>query len=315
MLYTSLFVLTFPGRLLTSTILKHVLIGANFLFFLQSVYLVHFMGVTRASGYINAIPFSNICATASVMLFVFFIFETKIKFRLLESAVFCCSLVTIIYSGTRGVWLSFMISFFFINLVCYRQIKQYFSQKYLIAAFGVIMAVTLITAPIALERINRSKEDFNRVKQGDFQDSIGLRLQVWKAGIYTIKQDGIWGAKRPYMENLAHLVEIGVYPKENFTNYKREIAHYHNTYLDKFVKYGVQGVAVWLCFVFFPLVAACKIFNTRRRTFCLTAAPITVYMISALTDMPFLHSYSLSFFIAVTYAIYCLQKYETEDAD
>jgi len=304
--YSSLFILTFPNVLTNKFLFKQILIVSNILLFAKSVYQVHFLDISRVGSYINPIPYATICASTSLMLFVILIFEKRSRFQLLEGLVFICSLVTIIYSGTRGVWFSFLVGLFTILIFCLRQIKQNFSKKSLFIFISALMAITLIMAPIAIKRINRFKEDVKKIKQDNFNSSLGIRIQLWKGAIYTIKKDGIWGAKRSHQKNMEYLVKKGIYSET--ADKIGHFSHYHNTYLDKLVKYGVQGLGVWLLLAFFPIFSSFSIKNTQKHLFCLILAPTTIYMFASLTDMPFLNEFSFSFYIVVTYILYLMTK-------
>lgn len=303
--YVSLFLLTVPTSSISFTLLKKLTIVANFAATLLSSYQFYILNAPRAHGYINAIPFATICATLSLFLFIFLLYEKNNKLQFTMAVLYTLSITTIIYTGTRGVWLAYMFGVALIVVFSKDKIKSFFSYKSICLTILCFCILATLTSPTIKQRYEDFTQNTTALTSNNYQTSVGARLQLWKAAIYTIQQDGLFGAKKPYQENLQELSTNGILAEEV---YKGNFAHYHNNYLDKLVKYGIQGLVVWLFFAMFPLVTFFKYRRTNQLLFLLTLAPPAVYMTAALTDMPFRNLESLAFYITVIYLPYILSN-------
>lgn len=301
--YVSLFILTVPMVSIHYNRLKPILMLSSMLILSQTLYQFHVLSLPRVHGYINPIPYATVVATLSAFLLVLLVTETQNYKRLLFTLLFSTSILSVIYTGSRGVWLALALSIPVVLSFSFTLIKKNWSKGFICVVILVSCASLLLSSPVLIKRYKLFSSNYKQLLNGGYNTSLGARLQLWKAAVYTVKCDGLLGAKLPYEENLKRLKKEGILDKEV---YKRGYIHYHNTYLQRLVKYGIQGLILTLLLLFFPLYVFFKQRNTNRVLFLTTIPPATIYAFAGITDMPLLNKESLLFFIIISYLPFSL---------
>lgn len=174
--------------------------------------------------------------------------SNKKYFSMILSLVACVIfLVGTVITQTRAVWLAVFISiilattfFIFINFKKKSDDKQY-NKKILIAVPLILFVASLPLKPIIDKRMSAESHTISSLLKGDFEKislgSVGIRATMWLYALEKIKERPLigWGP-----ETRKVLLESDALPKQ----ISGKFDHFHNSYLDILVAYGVLGFIV-----------------------------------------------------------------------
>lgn len=297
LVYAAFFILTVPNMIISKKSIKTLVIISTVFLFLQAIYSHHFLEIARVAGYItNPVQYATVCATLSIFLYVFIISEPNQKYQAGLTILFIASLLTLIYTGSRGPWIAFLGGFLVISCLGFKLIRKKLSWSALIIA-GLCACMLIPAGYKTFEaRSNQVQNEYVLYQQQNHYDSsLGARLHLYKNALYTITRDNFMGMKVPYDENLEELSNIGIYKAQ--TKY----AHFHNSYLDRLAKFGLPGLLLLFAFVLYPFLSKLKNYNRDRTFFLMALTPPCIYLLAALTAVTFRSEESLFFFVIINY--------------
>lgn len=282
------------------------------LFFIASVisfsygfWFTYVLDVGR-SWSINPIPYSTVSVGICVgSLFISFSSVNKLLQKMMMLS-FALSLNVIIFSQSRGTALALLsIGPLVILFSYYFNLEVRGKVKF---SFLIILASFLANSGLIVSRMDVTK---NEIKSGNVNTSIGLRIQMWKAGAYLIKEKPILGYGDNHKQAKKSLVEQGLITQDVV-----KFTHYHNEYISVWAKNGLIGLMMLLSMLYAPFFlfkrTIGKYSNSEKST-CLyrygihnqhvqqSVALFFVslgYSVSALTDVPLQHSITIGFYIS-----------------
>ncbi len=309
LIYVAFFIFTVPTKIINKKLIKVLVIVSIVLLFIQGFYSHHFIGTTRVEGHItNPVHYATICATLSLLLFIFIISEPNPKYQAGLTILFIASLLTLIYTGSRGPWIAFLGGFLAISFLGFKLLRKNLGFPILI--IGIVSTCIMLPAGYKTlkTRSDSVQNEYISYQQQNYYDSsTGARLHLYKNAMYTIARDNFMGMKVPYKENLENLSNIGVYKA------KTRFGHFHNSYLDRLAKFGILGLLLLLAFVLYPFGTALKTNKTDRAFFLIAFTPPCVFLLAALTAVSFRSEESLLFFVMVNYLAFLLNPDLPED--
>lgn len=295
-----LLIAIFPRQIIT----RKTLIPLAFLGVIISTtmiwYWCQYLGISRGYWPINAIPFSTLTASFTLVCLIMAITDTKKSIKALMLISFIVGCGGLVLGETRGVWLGFICSLILFTIFW---MKDNYQPRYWFYILSVIliMGVTLFVLKPKLEqRIIQTKHEYAAIESGNLCTSIGLRLQLWKASTILIENHPIIGLGDQHSREFDELYKEG---RISQCLYNLQPAHYHNQYIDKLVKNGVIGLVLFLSLLLTPLWLCSKEHYTKYITISLC----TLLAIASLTDVPFNHGPTL--FIYMTYI--CILNYKS----
>ncbi|CAH7460093.1 O-antigen ligase family protein [Vibrio chagasii] len=288
-----LFLLFFPYQILTQRVIQWIVLAGSFIVCINSIYFNLYMGIERNAGYINPIPYATSCALLSIVAFSLLLDTCSLKRKALPLIAFLLSLPPIILSETRGIWLAFSLSIFFIFIAKCTKNPPSKSQILLVFIFTAILTSTgaFLFKDKINERYNQTIYEVKKIQSGDYNTSVGLRLQMWMLAPELIKQKPILGHGQEQREILKGKLKNG----EISTHlYRYASAHYHNQYLDKMVKSGVIGLILAIGLLLYPLMRVAKLSSLDKY---IVIGLVSLFFIAGLTDVPFNHSQTLMLYL------------------
>ncbi|UYG06226.1 O-antigen ligase family protein [Halomonas sp. M4R1S46] len=172
-----------------------------------AVYERFALGADRADNGMNAIPFGNLALLLGVLALVAMLGRLAHQNRVLPWLTVALGLAAVggfaasFLSGTRGGWVALPL------LVCmgFRGFHGVFPHRWMLAAaagvlllLAVLVAMTTITGDGVHERIVEAVSGIERYLGGDSGNSVGLRLDMWSAGIQLFLEKPLagWGEGR-----------------------------------------------------------------------------------------------------------------------
>ncbi|WP_146492009.1 O-antigen ligase family protein [Vibrio sp. T20] len=306
---STLFLMFFPYNLLSYRVLTWIVLSSSIAIFLNSVYFNVYMGISRDAGYINPIPYATSCALIAIVSFSLLLEQPSFKEKLIPSLAFILALPPIILSETRGIWLAIIISI--LVIVIFKYIKNPPSRNKLIVILLTTTVLLFSGAYLFKEKITeryvRTVYEVEQIQSGNYNTSIGQRLQLWQIAPQLIKQKPLLGhgnEKPKLLQDKLKNNEIS-----NLT-FRLASHHYHNQFLNKMVKSGALGLILLISILVYPLA---RVKHLQPLAKYITIGSVTLFFIAGLTDVPFNHPQPLMLYLLFLVPICSKYKRVTND--
>jgi len=216
-------------------------------------------GHPRPSGVFNAEEFGNINIVLTFLAVSYF-FDEKAFDRIFSIIAFSVGNFVMVVNGTRGAWVVFLVLMTIYGFIIY---KKYFVKNnkmkmiFFITTFGILLGISSLN--IVQDRVNLTIN--NVIAWTDGKDrgettSVGLRLEMWKAGIKLVDDLPLTGYGLRNTNVLA-----AKYASDNTKHHIAGFNHLHNDYLTHLIAAGFPGLILVLALLFMPL----KIFINNLR--------------------------------------------------
>lgn len=237
----------------------------------------------RASGAYNPILFGDFAAFVAALLFAVLVFkQTSLKFKVFSTVSLLCAIQAMILSGTRGAWLGLGVSTLAIVLIFLFH-GGYLIQRFQTRILAVFLAVILITPVILTNQSVPSRtigafEEFRSyVSGGNSSTSVGLRLQMWEAGIKMWQKHPLIGSGLgDYSTDLAKMIASG---ESKMTDHFGEG---HSLFFEFLGTTGTLGFMTCLFSLFlYPLWLTKSILKQQTDLFIPVATVVTILSFAA----------------------------------
>ena len=200
----------------------------------------------------------------------------------------------VVNTGVRGAYLTLLC---LTCIYCCRLILQFNARTriYLLITFVFISGLVLLFAiqsPSVETRYKNTIDEVQKLKQGDFTTSIGLRLNAWYVAGAMIKERPLFG----YGEARDGIVEASKVVSEKYSIEMNSVAtlpHIHSQFLQVWVEYGVLGFAC-LLFVYVAFISGLK--GNDRWLFI---SILVIFLLLSLTDSAFKNNILVTAFFVV----------------
>ncbi|MGF1874227.1 O-antigen ligase family protein [Photobacterium frigidiphilum] len=277
---STVFFLFYPKDFLNRKNLSYLLLIGSIISFAFIYYNKFYLGLNRGAYIINPIPYAITLSIYAIITLNYFL---KDKSYALFGA-FILYLLSVIITETRGAILPLLIASAFMLLMKAKQ--SGINKKGSLLTIIVIVFVTIPSFNFIKERVKVTIHDIETIQAGNENTSIGLRLQMWKASPLMITQSPIYGNGDSHREKLQELYKKGSIDK-SLADFSP--AHYHNQFIDKLIKSGFIGLALFFLVIYYPLYHAVK-YKTNKDILLGIALLVTL---TSLTDTPFGQSFCL----------------------
>ena len=280
----------FPSSLITKkTIIILTFISAG-ISLCYAYYHAFYLGLGR-NWPINAIPYGTLIAGISAIALSLCLTSTNYKEKLITFLAFILSSYGLIITESRGVWLGYitMLAVMFIIFMTTKKIK--ITWRSIMLAFVVIIGVSVISKPLISQRLSQTQQEYNDIKSGNLNTSIGLRLQMWQSAPMIIEHHELLGQGDQYIQVLDRLFHQG---RISQVLYTYQPAHFHNQFIDYIVKKGIIGLILLLCLFILPL-RLLKNASLLQRYITITL--VSLFAVASLTDVPFNHGQTIFMYI------------------
>ncbi|WEM42438.1 O-antigen ligase family protein [Photobacterium sp. DA100] len=293
LIVVSIFLLTFPRERINIQGLPLLLLIGAIISFLYTLYFSVYLDIPRSKQPINAIPFAiTLCLLATVSLFIFF----KER-RIITLLSFFLLAISIIITETRGAIIPLTVSSSI--LLLYKIFERNNIKKLITTSiFGTFFIISLSYGFVEA-RVNATVAEIQSISEGNYNTSIGLRLQMWQASPELISINPIFGLGDNHKQELQRLYKAGKIDKSLA---KYSPTHYHNQYIDKIIKSGVIGFILFLLAVYYPIYACFIKANENSNKECIIAITAAFSLI-CLTDSPFSQTFTLYPLLLINYFI------------
>jgi O-antigen ligase len=240
----------------------------------------------RVGGHINPIPFATVIGVLFLALYAWVLFACKkLRIKIIASFLILALLVSLMMTQTRGVLIPVLVAVVALPLLYGLKQPGVRSRKIILALLVVLLTAGSGLAIINSDRIVQTIDEVEAVSSGDLSTSVGIRLQLWRSAIPLIADAPLMGHGDGYRDALEELHHEGELSAEL---YHFNAAHFHNQFLDTWVKKGALGLGIFVA----TLLAAIKAFWSAGMVLWRRVAGVSIVLllsVSALTDVPLLH--------------------------
>jgi O-antigen ligase len=209
----------------------------------------NFNGVSRPSWVMNANVIGNLMVLLLFMSWVNISTE-KLHNLLLTFVSSALGVSAIILSGTRGAWISFLVLLIvLLFLLNYKKSNDNKKFQIILLSMFVVIGAFAMSNNYVKDRITIAITQINNWNSGKhLNSSVGLRLEMYKAGILAVKEKPIIGyGYRNTNKAVAKFADDSV--KSTILGFN----HLHNTYINSLVFGGVIALFSLLALLFLPL--------------------------------------------------------------
>ncbi|BBB24137.1 conserved hypothetical protein [Isorropodon fossajaponicum endosymbiont JTNG4] len=252
------------------------------------------LGLVRPSSVINANIFGDI-VVAMLFLSIVQVFSEKPKERVVTFIAILAGISAILLSANRGSWMSFLIlSIIYISLIYKPFLKNNSKRQLFLVLFFSIMFGFINTQTNVGKRINDTVANVQKwYSGGGSPTSVGLRMEMWKAGLSVSKQSLWFG----YGYKNANKV-VSEYASNNKDRIK-VFTHLHNEYITNLLSAGVVGLLSLLSLLFAPLrVFIKKLSNKNTYTYSFMGILLCIgYVTFGFTHVAFGDKYVNAFYV------------------
>lgn len=254
-------------------------------------------GADRAEGWTNAIVFADI----ALMLLVVAVFcRPPGKVRWLVGAAIA-TVVVIVLSGSRGVWLSLLVT---LGVLIWGAPWQSARMRLLAFVGGAVVCVGLVLSVPGLTeqlRIGELQSDFQRYEVGDADSSAGARIERLHVAWDTLQAHPLTGVGVGRFDDAMR--ELPLCAGDTWL-LRCHLGHAHNDLAEWGATQGIPGLLLLIAVYGVPLWMFVRLHRrSGQRQFRGPAAAgvmiVISYALCGLTQSMFAHQVSASFYAAM----------------
>jgi len=253
--------------------------------------------------FMSHIQYSMFLAFTSLLLLNRFFYESRVKYKIFYLLYFLTVTANLFLNAGRTGQVAFLISIF---IVAFLNIKNRLLAFTTILIFVVsIFYMAYNISSVFKARIDVGINDITSIiEQGEYCNSIGLRIGVWRVGSEIFLDNPILGTGATDKMN-----KLAEYITKNHPDMEcvKHMPSYHNYYVQTAVRQGIIGLFLYLM-IFYTLLRL----NTKNREyFNMVIIFVSIYSISSMFETMFHEQFSEAI-LALFVGIFIAEK-RTED--
>ena len=215
----------------------------------------------RYSGVMNADSYGGVLA-AMVLMSLSRLHNESLIERVFTFFAFFMGLLALIASGTRGAWLSAILSISVFLWIAYKkgELKSLFKTLGLFL-FTFIIMMNLVKSTAMEQRVYLAKQQMmDWIDGNDTQSSVSVRMEMWKASINQVNtQLSLTGVGYRNINPV-----IAKHADKKAQSQIARYNHVHNVYLNHLVSEGVLGLIAVIALLLFPLREFMSKVNSKK---------------------------------------------------
>ncbi|MFC1237538.1 O-antigen ligase family protein [Vibrio sp. F74] len=243
--------------------------------------ILYLEGLDRRSFPLSAIPFANFIAILALLNY--YIFDNLVssrRFSFISFGTTIILLTSVLLTETRGTWLAITVAALFIAFI---KKDRFISPKKIIITIIIFTFSIFASSHYIKKQYNETKIQLDTYYVDKSYSSLSIRLHLWRAGLNII-------ADSPSLIGLGQSEHIAIIqrntPPSNPLSWF-DNKNFHNSYIDRTVKYGFIGLGIFLTFLGYPFYRGLKEKDPRLKIPLITL-PIFI-SVAALTYVPLSH--------------------------
>jgi len=294
-----------------SMVLYGIFLGA-LACFLIAMYQVFLLEMPRATGVSHPVIFGGISITLGLMCISAVIFSKSNKFTIFMILGFIFGSIASILSGSRGAWLALLSCF--VYFIWSNPIPLSVRHRIIVSLIFVFTILACYQIPDIQLRVDYAIQNIDAYSNQIIEkNSLGLRLETWKAGFIIFFENPVFGigeGNGNFITALTNLTNRG----EIAPAIPTSIAHIHNEYLSAAMHRGIFGLLSLMILFLFPLwVFKQGLLASNGTPKILLISGIMLILCSmtiSLSDVFFQHHNHTLFFVTYLYLFFGLVSSE-----
>ncbi len=302
LLYSSI---SFPRKIRYGLLIATITISSSYILY-QTLDIIEFKKLETIQLPLNPIPYANFIGLLSIIaLYLFYMSKNKVL-SYFSAYSFILLSINVILVDTRGTWLALIATYLTIILMIFIKKRNW---KITLLSLTIFTTVIISSYPLVESRVDRSVEEIKSLNAGNLDTSWGIRVQLWMVAYDIVKSDpSLLGlGQTAHLEIIQDMYKEGKVRKSlaDFDN-----KNFHNSIIDRTVKYGFIGVLLYLSVLLIPFIYGIKNFKSNYSPL-LILMPIFIFS-AGLSYIPLSHpgTYFLYLFTSIT--LINKMKYEKE---
>lgn len=278
-----LYILTVPWSSISRQDALSVIVLGGVAAGIFSVYERELLNIRRVGGDVNQIPFSlYVAMTMLIAVFSLKIYQHKMM-KLFALISIAGSSYAIIMSEARGVWLAVLCV---VIMVALTYTTKFTIRKNIMMAVIMLLSLQILSATDAVSsRVVETKKEFAEIINGNQDTSIGIRLQLWRSAIEIVKAHPLMGVGTQGYQRIMEVQHQQGLITSTALSFKN--AHFHNQYLDSYVRYGVIGLVISILMCLSPLLLYRNYSPDINKMVMFVSV---LLLVAGITDVPFIHT-------------------------
>ncbi|MCK6263275.1 O-antigen ligase family protein [Vibrio sp. ZSDE26] len=283
----AVFFIAVPTKYYTESAFVFLLVLGSINAIVLSVYFQIIEPTDRRYWPVNAIPFSNFTSLIVISSFVILSFSKERVRTILMSLAFILSLSATLMTQTRGsiIALIIVLPMLVISIVL---LKKVYNPKFIMFSIISFFMASIVSLPFIIERYDNTVSEIEKIEDGNFDTSIGLRFSVYKLSLSFIEEAPLLGHGSNTQIKLDKMLE-----SEIINDKVHRIAswNFHNGYLEKLVSSGIVGLILMLGLLILPVVLSIRKVGFSFVTILIFGLSLMFSLIN-ITDTPFTNGHS-----------------------
>lgn len=174
---------------------------------------------------------------------------------------FVFGMYAVLASGSRGVWIAFPVLVIVLVTLYWRRIS--IGKKLLggIAVAGILGGMTMFQFGTIESRVTQGVDQYSAYfGSGQNGTSVGLRLDMWKAGLVAFDENPVIGVGPAGVDR----VVSGLIDEQLIHPNTARFRHLHNQFIDILARQGVVGIAFYILLIGSIIYSFLRIFLDVR---------------------------------------------------
>ncbi|MEZ9914887.1 O-antigen ligase family protein [Vibrio breoganii] len=287
-LITLLFIVAIiPKEIYERIELKWLMLFLSSFFVIYAIKLYAQGNLFNRSWDINPIHYATVCAVVLSISFYKLLTEKKNNDRVVYLLIFAISASVLLLSDSRGPWIAAFSGVILSLIMILVSSSNNGKAKLAVLAIALMGLTGFVFKDHISKRISTSIIELQRIESGDLNSSVGLRLQMWKAGWLIFRDYPVLGAGEEIVDIKKEFLSSGIITNPRVATY----THFHNQFINDAAKYGLVGLFILLFSLLFVVYLSKD--NKYRNIIFLV---LLVYIVCSLTDVPFRNAHPLIFY-------------------
>ena len=263
--------------------------------------VVHYKHVSShdPSPFMHHTFYSIFLAVTIFVLLRQFLYTKSIAYKVLIGLFMLSAIVNLFLNGGRLGQLAF-----FVAMVLFIVLRYKITLKSFLLSFSLLLGIFILAytiSPIFKNRMNLSLQSLQKISEGNYNSSWGIRTNILIVAKEIVKENlilgvGIGDAKQIFLKKSEQVSQTEFFPK---------LRHLHNGYMQILVETGIIGLLLFGIFIINVLNL-----NLHKDQFALMVVIVTIYLVGFMGE-PLLFSrksYLLFNFFISLFIYQSLQK-------
>lgn len=255
------------------------------------------------SMFLHHIQYSIFLSFTSILLFFKGLYEKERRVKIIYFLFFTTVTINLFFNIGRTGYITFLVTMTVLLYSIYKLKLKTFIGLVLSAITILINFYTQI--PNFNMRVHQAINDAYQLKEKkNYDTSIGSRIALWIAAKHIFVENPVLGIG--VSEHIRKKNEFAKLPKNKDFLFLTKIKHFHNSFLEIVLQYGIIGLSLFL----YILYLISKIPIKNREIKIAKISILVIFTLGSFTDRLFYLNSTMSLFALIYGLIFAQYKFE-----